>query len=395
MKIFGQLKAAFLEKLAADPTSTLARIYYNTVTNKMKMYDGTSWKTVADTSSALTNPMTTTGDIIYSSDNSGTPARRAVGASGTVLHGGTTPTYSAVSLTADVTGALPLANGGTNATTKAGAFDSLSPMTTAGDIIIGGASGTGTRKAIGVEGQYLRVSSATPGYGWQSIGAKSADYPITDSDGYDIILMTTSTTNRTVTLPAAANNSGRVITIKKADNGTGSVIISGTIEGGTTNNTIFKQYGYCTVFSDGTGWFWQTDIQEAGTFSGVLSAASGGTMTVASSSYYYTRTGRLVFLEISVVDITTSGKSSTMTFTTMPFSSSARGAILNAAILYDQITTPASGVDLVANMVASTTSIRMDWNRTGAVNSLQLVVADLASATIADIQFSGSYTIAT
>lgn len=34
---------------------------------------------------AMTNPMTTTGDIIYSSDNSGTPARLAAGTSGYVL----------------------------------------------------------------------------------------------------------------------------------------------------------------------------------------------------------------------------------------------------------------------------------------------------------------------
>lgn len=40
----------------------------------------------------------------------------AVGATGTVLHGNTAaaPTFSAVSLTADVTGVLPLANGGSN-----------------------------------------------------------------------------------------------------------------------------------------------------------------------------------------------------------------------------------------------------------------------------------------
>jgi hypothetical protein len=41
----------------------------------------------------LTNPMTTTGDIIYSSDNSGTPARRGIGTSGQFLLGGTTPTW--------------------------------------------------------------------------------------------------------------------------------------------------------------------------------------------------------------------------------------------------------------------------------------------------------------
>ena len=41
----------------------------------------------------MTNPMTTTGDMIYSSSGT-TPARLAVGAAGTVLVGGTTPTWS-------------------------------------------------------------------------------------------------------------------------------------------------------------------------------------------------------------------------------------------------------------------------------------------------------------
>ena len=45
---------------------------------------------------------------------------------------------------AAVTGALPIGNGGTGATTAAGGFDALSPMTAAGDMIYGGASGTRT-----------------------------------------------------------------------------------------------------------------------------------------------------------------------------------------------------------------------------------------------------------
>jgi|GEM_PF-2811440 len=44
-------------------------------------------------SPALTDPMTTTGDIIYSSNNSGTATRLAIGGSNTVLAGGTTPHY--------------------------------------------------------------------------------------------------------------------------------------------------------------------------------------------------------------------------------------------------------------------------------------------------------------
>jgi len=44
-------------------------------------------------------------------------------------------------------GELSIARGGTGASTKSAAFNALSPMTTLGDIIYGGASGTGTRLA--------------------------------------------------------------------------------------------------------------------------------------------------------------------------------------------------------------------------------------------------------
>ncbi len=117
----------------------------------------TSWS-----AAALTNPMTTAGDIIYG-QSSGTPSRLSAGTSVQLLHSGTTPSWAAVSLTADVSGTLPLGNGGTNATTKAGAFDSLSPMTTAGDIIFYGGAGTGTRLATGTSTQVLH-SGTTPSY---------------------------------------------------------------------------------------------------------------------------------------------------------------------------------------------------------------------------------------
>ena len=54
----------------------------------------------------------TVGDILYA-DTTTSLAKLAIGGANTVLHGGTTPTYSAVSLTADVSGILPALNGGT------------------------------------------------------------------------------------------------------------------------------------------------------------------------------------------------------------------------------------------------------------------------------------------
>lgn len=67
---------------------------------------------------------TTNGGLLFT-NGSGTVSQTGAGTSTTILHGGTTPSYSAVSLSADVTGTLPLANGGTGGTTMVTARSGL------------------------------------------------------------------------------------------------------------------------------------------------------------------------------------------------------------------------------------------------------------------------------
>ena len=69
--------------------------------------------------------------VVYGSTTTAM-ATTAAGTTTTVLHGNAAgaPTFGAVSLTADVSGTLPLANGGTNATTGAGAFANMMGFTT-------------------------------------------------------------------------------------------------------------------------------------------------------------------------------------------------------------------------------------------------------------------------
>ena len=81
----------------STPSASHDRLYFRTSDGKPCYVDSTGTVTVLATGSGgMTNPMTTTGDIIYSSDNSGTPARLAIGSSTAYLHGGTTPGYSEI-----------------------------------------------------------------------------------------------------------------------------------------------------------------------------------------------------------------------------------------------------------------------------------------------------------
>ena len=87
--------------------------------------------------------------------------------------------------------------------------------------------------------------------------AKSGDYTILDTDEIQHIGMTTGGTDRTVTLPTAADNTDRVITVKKVDSGSGKLTLDGegaeTIDGNTTFDCVL-QYDFVKVVSDGTEW---------------------------------------------------------------------------------------------------------------------------------------------
>jgi hypothetical protein len=111
----------------------------------------------------------------------------------------------------------------------------------------------------GSVGQVLRTdgSGVTSWISPVTTFAQTGSYTITDTDGYTAILITTGASDRTVTLPTAADNSGREITIKKVDSGAGKLTIDGesseTIDGATTV-VLFKQHESITIYCDGVEW---------------------------------------------------------------------------------------------------------------------------------------------
>ena len=63
-----------------------------------------------------------------------------------------------------ITGTLAIGNGGTGQTSALAAFNALSPMTTAGDLIIGGTSGSALRLGKDTDGKVLTLVSGAPAW---------------------------------------------------------------------------------------------------------------------------------------------------------------------------------------------------------------------------------------
>jgi hypothetical protein len=66
---------------------------------------------------------------------------------------------------ANVTGTVAIANGGTGQITASAAFNALSPVTTAGDLILGNGANSATRLPIGTDGQILTSNGSTAAWG--------------------------------------------------------------------------------------------------------------------------------------------------------------------------------------------------------------------------------------
>ena len=76
----------------------------------------------------------------------------------------------ATSTSALTTGTLPIASGGTGQTTASAAFNALSPITTAGDLILGNGANSATRLGIGTNGYVLTSNGTTASWAAASSG---------------------------------------------------------------------------------------------------------------------------------------------------------------------------------------------------------------------------------
>lgn len=206
------------QAVVTNGSKTLASLAYasTNTASALVQRDGSGNFSAGTISAALTG--TASGNTTYTPNDHGLVISSATNAM-TVLAPDASTAKALISggASADPAwGTLAIGGGGTGQVTKAAAFDALSPMTTGGDLIYGGASGTGTRLANGSAGQYLKSNGTTTAPSWETFTAPT-------------IQKFTSGTDQTYTTPAGCI--GIMVELVGGGGGGGSSGTSGTATG--------------------------------------------------------------------------------------------------------------------------------------------------------------------
>jgi hypothetical protein len=272
--------------------------------------------TVTISASGLSNPMTTTGDIIFGGA-SGTPSRLAGGAGVLKSTGAAAPTWGALNLnSAEVTGTLPLTQGGTGATTAAlartnlglGSLSTLSSISTTE--ITNGTVGVADLSSMGATANQILqfdgstwtpINTPTGGSGVTSVALSLPTIfsvtgsPVTTTGTLSATLASqTAATVFAAPAGAAGAPSFRALAATDLPNHDAAKITTGSfgVARGGTGLTATPTNGQVLI-GNGTGYSLATLTQG----SGVTITNGAGIVTIASTglSNPMTTTGDIIF----------------------------------------------------------------------------------------------------
>ena len=230
----------------------------------------------------------------------GTGTVNGISLSGTVTSSGSLTlggTLSGVDLATQVTGTLPIANGGTGQTSQTAAFDALSPTTTKGDLIVSNGSDN-VRLPVGANNYVLVADSAeATGVKWSAGGSGMSD---PGANGIVVRTALNTTTARAITA-----GTGISVTDGNGVSGNPTITNSGvTSIAGTTNEVeVSASTGSVTVGLPST-----INVNLNGTV-GATTANTGAFTTLSATGVTTVQAGTA-----AAPSITTSGDTNTGIF---------------------------------------------------------------------------------
>jgi hypothetical protein len=225
---------------------------------------------------------------------------------------------------------------------------------TAGDVPYYAAGTSLSKLAIGTSGKHIKSSGTGPAWDWNegSQSSVSADHTVSDTDGVNVFLMTTSNTSRTATLPTLADNIGRVIEFRKVDSGTGAYIVDGegaeTVDGLASVQIAF-QHESIRLRATSAGWIFVGQHYQSFNTS-APSITNGGTSPAGLVKGV--RVGRNVTLTAQLTTGGTGSPTNTVTFAAADVPAAFRptiqcvywGEIIEATDSYGYMKVATSGV---------------------------------------------------
>jgi hypothetical protein len=221
---------------------------------------------------------------------------------------------------------LLVANNLSDVASNSTSFNNLSPMTTGGDLIYGGASGAGTRLANGSAGQVLTSAGTTAAPTWSAVGAgtyavvsKTTTYSALTTD--NVILVDDSGGSWTLTLPTAVGLTGREYVIKKTNSGLTTAVTVATTSSQTIDGNASGYYKMSTqnqalsIISDNANWQVQTHktITPWAAIPSFSSLLNGGWGTISAVNMFWRRVGDTLEIWGSFVVGSTSSIAASMT----------------------------------------------------------------------------------
>ena len=360
---------------------------------------------VFGTSPTLVTPALGTPSALVGTNITGTAASFTAGSvttnanlTGDVTSSGNTTSYA---------GTLGVSLGGTGQTSATAGADALLPMTTGGDLMYGGLSGTVTRLANGSAGEVLTSGGTTAAPTWTATLTNpmdsDGDLIVGGSSGAAIKLAAGTTSQVLIggTSPSFGTVTSAMITddtIVNADINTSAAIsgskivpasasVPGVVSTGAqtfagTKTFVAPVLGAAVATSINLGDTTLAAFKE-GTWTPV--ATIGGTGLSSSATGYYQRTGSWVHAQCTVSNMVVDGNTGAFTVTGLPYAAT----IETPGTLRVRSITFATTDIIVATVGSSSTTFSFVKMQTGS-NGAAVDEGDL-HATLGDVYIQISY----